>query len=298
MALRITLEEIATLRAESPVLGHRLLEVPREISKLQRQISKEIDEHMQPWVVLLDESVRFFIYFERLQYTRKFTKAAGSFAMQVARLRSLAISIRTLVFLGQESPAHALCRTFLDDLEVATVAVDDPEFAATYMTEDRNHDEADFWKNNIGYGRIYSRLEKAMRSIGVTKRDAKRRIKYHQKVKNVLSSYVHPSPAPTFRSLAAPSWAHPGMIAMKTLGHTTMHMPNLCMFVAGQSHMFAGAMMNQIMRDPRPNALVGLKKGRVMNQTFTSAFLLQELLTKYEDRLEQEAKRRSREVAP
>jgi hypothetical protein len=62
--------------------------------------------------------------------------------------------------------------------------------------------------------------------------------------------------------------------------------------------MFAGAMMNQIMRDPRPNALVGLKKGRVMNQTFTSAFLLQELLTKYEDRLEQEAKRRSREVAP
>lgn len=290
---RIDPKEVEDVLSKSVYLPKRLISVEHAVRRLRRTVRQEIDSHMQPWSILLDESVRFFINFERLQRTRKFTKVTSTFAMQIGRLRSLTLSIRDLVYLGQESPAHALTRVFLDDLELAAVIVDDPDFALQYMNEDAAHDEEEFWKQNIGYGRIYPRYHRFLIRAGWTKRAAERQINIHRQTKNVLSGYVHPSPATTFRGLASPSWTHPGKVAIDTLGHTSIHMPGLCLFVASETRYFAASILNLLFGDDPPLALKDYKRKRVSGIA-ASTMILQELMDKHAKAMKLEHRRRER----
>lgn len=294
MTYRIEPEEIQSVLAKSVHFPKRLLSVDHTIRSLRRTIRAEIYGHMQPWALLLDESVRFFVNFERLQRTRQFTKVTSTFAMQIGRLRSLVLSIRELVYLGQESPGHALARVFLDDLELAAVMIDDPDFALQYMNEHEAHDEQAFWKQNIGYGRIYPRYYNFLVRAGWTTRAAARQIRIHRATKNVLSGHVHPSPATTFRGLASRSWTHPGLIAIDTLGHTSRHMPGLCIFVAGETRYFGAAVVNLFLKDEPPLALRDYKRKGVVSHVVASTMILQELMDKHATNMELERKRRSR----
>ena len=102
------------------ITGPVRLNISRRIHTLRSKIAREIDRHMQGWKVLLDESVQFWILFERLQHSRRFNKRTSVFAMQLAKLRSTVISIREVILLGQDIPAHTLTRAFVEDIEVAS----------------------------------------------------------------------------------------------------------------------------------------------------------------------------------
>lgn len=243
---------------------------------------------MQPWGFLLDECVRFYIYFSELQWTAKFDKARSTFAMEIGRLRSLCISIRELVYLGQESAAYALARVFLDDLELAGAIIADPDFALKYMNEDEDHDEEKFWKQNIGYGRIYPKYNDFLLASGWSDSNSASEIKLHKELKNILSGHVHPSPASTFRGIAYPSWVYPGKFAIESLGHLTIHIPQLCLMIAQQTQNISAGIINLMIKDKPPLVLSNYRRGSVLQDVLASAFVLQSLLHSYKKDLQAE----------
>lgn len=44
------------------------MDVAKELLDLRSRLSKKIDEKLQPWFILLDESIQFFVQFERFLY--------------------------------------------------------------------------------------------------------------------------------------------------------------------------------------------------------------------------------------
>src|SRR6185312_7624234 len=291
MDLRIGMEEVNKLVNASPRLVSsrpRRLNIEKRIQKVRIQLRSEINQTMQPWAFLLDECVRFYIYFSELQWTVKFDKARSTFAMEIGRLRSLSISIRELVHLGQESAAYALARVFLDDLELTGVIIIDPDFALKYMNEDEDHDVEKFWKQNIGYGRIYPKYNAFLTASGWSNSNSTSEIKLHKELKNILSGHVHPSPASTFRGLAYPSWVYPGKFAIKSLGHLTIHIHQLCLMIAQQTQNVSACIINLMIKEKPPFVLSNYRRGSVLQNVLASAFVLQSLLSSYEDDLQAE----------
>jgi hypothetical protein len=281
MSIEFTEQDFSVYVASLPLVVKtrpKRRSIERQLQQLRGHVKGEVMEHMAPWLMLLDESVRFFICFNELLDTHPFTRVKGTFAMEVARLRSHVVAIRDLVMLGQESPAHIIARSFLDDIEIASVVVGDPDFAIAYMSEDDDHDQEKFWRTNIGYGRIYSRYEAFLVNAGLSIDAAREQVDYHREMKNALSSYVHPSPASTFRALAVPSWIYPGRFKVKGVGHTSIHMPKLCLFIARESSAFASTMMTLIIRSGCPEALEGIEPCKEFQSASDTTFLLQELI--------------------
>ena len=283
MTLRIEEEDLALLRSIriSGVKRPRRINVARKLEALRRRVRKEAHQHMQPWIVLLEESINYFVVFEELQHSRRFTKTSAAFAMQLAKLRSLAISVRELVLLGQDVPAHALTRVFLEEIELTFVMMDDPDFAQEFMDEVEDHDEEAFWRSNIGYGRIYKRLHAALVRGGWSESAADDKIQHHKASKNALAAAVHPSQGTTFRAMAIPSFVHPGLFAIRTLGELSAHTPRVCLFISMQTQEFASTATN-LMISPNPPAVLAGYRGKARKAGVGKATLvLQDLLHKY-----------------
>lgn len=278
--MRISPEQLANISATAPQISRppRRRDIARLINKLRNELKRDIEQHMQPWMLLLDESVRFFIHFEQYQYSRDQTSESSPFVQQISRLRSDAVAIRDIVALGQEGPAYALARFFIDDVELAMALAADPEFAIQYFNAE---DGAAFWKNNIGYGKIYTRVERFLELGGGTIEQVREHIDLHRSMKNALSGHVHTDSFSSFRSGAVPSLSHPGMLHVGQIGALSAHLPRLCLLVANEAHVFSASCINLFIRPDAPPALKGYKPTGLLGDTVASAHVLQELIVTF-----------------
>jgi hypothetical protein len=285
--MRIPREEISSLIASTPKICAQRpsrAKVNRLVDELRLELRRDIDRHMQPWMVLLDEAVRFFVYFERYQYSRKLSRNTSPFALQLSRIRSDVLSLRELIALGQEGPAHTIARCFVDGIELAMALAEDPAFAVAYTEAE---DESEFWKRHIGYGKIYGRVESFFRRTGGTVDQASEHISRHKEVKNALSGHVHIASYSAFRSAAVPSITHPGMLHMGALGSLSIHMPRLCHFIADETHIFAACCINAFIRPNPPPVFANYRPTKKLHDAVASAHVLQELLARHGDTMEQ-----------
>ena len=283
--MRIPRAQLAQLVASAPRLGRapRRHYIGRLTNKLRSDIRVAIAKHMQPWMLLLDETVQFFIHFERYQYSRRLTGESSPFALQVSRLRSCALAIRELVALGQEAPAHVLARAFVEDVELAMALAADPAFAIQYSNAT---DESAFWKKYIGYGKINARVEQFLRRAGGTAEQIDEHIGLHKQVKNSLSGHVHTASYSSFRAAIVPSLSHPGMFHFRELGALSAHLPRLCLFLANETHVFSACCINLFIRPDAPAALMSYKPTGLLGDAVASAHVLQKLLANYGGELE------------
>ena len=233
-------------------------------------------------MILLDESVRFFMYMEHYQFSRKLTPVTSSFALQMSRLRSDILSVRELVVLGQEGTAHVIGRSFVDGIELAMALAEDPDFALAY-TESVKDD--DFWAKMIGYGRIYVRVERFLRASGVEESEVVNYISRHKSMKNALSDHVHIINYSAFRAAVSPSITRPGMVQIGHVGSISAQLPQLCLALAVESHVFAACCVNSFARAEPTPAFANYKLTAKLQDVITSTHVLQELLVRYGDSL-------------
>lgn len=233
-------------------------------------------------MILLDEVVQFFIHFERHLYSRKLTEASSQFAQQISRLRSDVIAIREVVAIGQEAPASVLARAFVEGVELAMALAIDETFSRTYASAE---DQTAFWKRQIGYGKIYPRVEAFMKGAGDAPEEIGEHIARHKAVKDGLSGHVHSARYSALRSVAVPSISHPGMFHIGGLGALSAHLPRLCMLVADETHVFSGCCINLIIKPGPPAALENTRPTGVFGNVIASAHLIQQLLLEYGDQL-------------
>lgn len=284
--MRISSEELAAISESAPQLSasrKSRSSIDRQTASLRSSIRKDIDQYMQPWMVLLDEAVRFFIHIERYQFTRGLVQETSPFAFQLSRLRSDVLSIRELIISGQEASSHTIARTFVDGVELAMAMAEDPAFAIAYFNAE---DGLAFWKKEIAYGKIYGKVAKFIRRTGGSPQQSDEYIATHKAVKTALSGHVHSASHSAFRSGLVPSISHPGMLQVGGIGGLSAHMPKLCLFVADETHIFAACCINAIVKPNPPLVFAVYRPEKNLQNAVTSAHVLQELLVRHGERLQ------------
>ena len=131
------------------------VDVPRELDALRQRLKVQHEEHLQPWFVLLDECVQFFIQFERYLYEVPLSSNLTAYAVTISKLKRDLVAIRELLAFGQDMAANVLARTFIENIEIAmALALDAATCEAFAHTTDTNS----FWNKHIGYGRVYEQM--------------------------------------------------------------------------------------------------------------------------------------------
>lgn len=254
----------------------------RLASKLRSTVRQGHTREIQRCLILLDESVRFFVHFERFYNTCELTAETSPFAFQLLRIRSDILAIRELVTLGLESPALTLGRAFVENVELAMALVEDPQFALEFS---ESSDDADFWKSHIGYGRIYPRVERFILSAGFSPDATAERLSHHRAVKTFLAGHAHPSYGAAFTVAFPASIRNPGLFHNRPLGALTTNLVRECLFLAAETHNFVVCCINLFVRPKPPLAFADFKPNGEMDDFMGSAHVLQELLISHEDAL-------------
>ncbi|NMK44802.1 hypothetical protein [Achromobacter sp. Bel] len=264
------------------------MDIDRLTTGLRADLKAEIDKAMQPFMVLMDEAVRLFMFLERHQFSLGLGPGVNAFAFQLSRLRSDALSIRELITLGQEAAAHALARSFFDCIELAMAIAEDPEFAEAY---DTSESEEEFWRKHIAFGRIYPRVERFIsRGCGSAK-EAEYQVSRHRAVKGALSGHVHIARWSAFRTGVVPLLSQPGVLSIGAIGALSAHFPSLCLLIANEAHLFSACCINILTKPNPPQVFAQYRPSRKLNDVVSSTHVLQELLERHEKALEQYAGR-------
>jgi len=262
------------------------INVDNEIHALRQRIAKRIDQHLQAWFVLLDESIQFFVQFERYMYEFPLSSHLACFAITVSKLKRDVISIRELLAIGQDANARVLARTFIEDMEIAmalALAADTCEAFA--KAEDTN----DFWNKHIGYGKVYDKVFQYLLACDVVEERARFLVDRHREAKKMFSESTHGGRQSSLLSAFAPSLTDSDEFHHLSLGALTHATSELALFVAQETHAFAGSVVKGAMAS-EPLHLFDdfVITGRYLNAV-GSAYVLQELLIRYESEMENQS---------
>lgn len=259
------------------------VDVAHEVDALRLRLNAQREEHLQPWFVLLDESIQFFIQFERYLYEVPPNSNLMGYAVTISRLKRDILSIRELLAMGQDVAASVLARTFVENIEIAMALALSAETCTAFAEMD---DTNEFWNKHIGYGRVYEQMLRYAAACDVDEAHATKLVERHREAKKLFSDSTHGGRTSSLFGAFSPSLTNSEEVHFLSLGAHTWQTRFLALFVAQETQAFAGSMVKGTMR---PNPLHLYKDfrttGRFMNAA-ASAHVLQELLAGYEGRLQ------------
>lgn len=264
------------------------IDVAADLQATRERLATRIDSHLQPWFVLLDESIQFFVQFERYLYEFPLSSNLASFAVTVSKLKRDVISIRDLLAIGQDVTARVLARTFIEDIEIAMALALSAETCEAYS---RTHDTNEFWNRHIGYGKVYDKVHQYLLACGIEEERCRSFVDRHREAKKMFSESTHGGRQSSLLSAFAPSLTEREEVHFLSLGAVTYVTAQLALFIAQETHAFAGSTVKGTMvANPLHLFRSFPITGRYMNAA-GSAYVLQELLMRYEGELEEQEAR-------
>ena len=239
------------------------IDVSHELEALRKRLNAQRDTHLQPWFVLLDECIQFFVQFERFLYEERPSSEMMAYVVTVSRLKRDLISIRELLAIGQDMTANVVAREFVENLEIAMALALSSDICQAYITTDDTHT---FWNKHIGYGRVYELMLQYSACCDVVQARAKQWVERHKEAKRMFSDSTHGGRDSSLFSAFSPSLVNPDEVHFMSLGSHTYHTQFLALFVTQETQAFAGSMVKGTMR---PNPLHLYREfrptGRFMN---------------------------------
>jgi hypothetical protein len=255
--------------------------ISRQISRLRSEIEKEVERKLQGPALLLDEALRFISMLETYLYTQERHQACTPFLLLLARLRSDLLSIRVLIFHGQESSALAVSRVFVEDIELAMAVVADPAFGKEYMN---TSDPGSLWSKQVGYGKINARIRQFVQLGRGSATDAESVVNHHRDLKTFLSAHVHPTFSSAFRLAYPAELAQPGLFRNRPLGTLGEYLAPLCVYLADDVQVLSATCITALVRPNPPAALADLKPNEQFDDMISAAHVLQGLTRRYSRR--------------
>jgi predicted Rdx family selenoprotein len=261
------------------------INVDMELHALRERLATRIDENLQPWFLLLDESIQFLVQFERYLYEFSLSRHLTGFAVTVSKLKRDVISIRDLLAIGQDVTARVLARTFVEDVEIAMALASSAETCEAFAT---TCDTNEFWNTHVGYGKVYDKVRQYLLACGIEEERALSFVDRHREAKKMFSESTHGGRESSLMSAFSPSLTSREEVHFLSLGALTHVTAQLALFVAQETHAFAGSVVKGVMV-PSPLHLYRdfSITGRFINAA-SSAHVLQELLVRYEAEMENE----------
>lgn len=261
------------------------INVNSELLALRERLAQRIDQYLQPWFVLLDESIQFFVQFESYLFEAPLSSDLTGFAITVSKLKRDVISIRELLLIGQDATARIVARAMVEDVEIAMALALSAETCAAFAGTD---DSNDFWIKHIGHGRVKEKLLQYLAACEIDEQSARALLERHRAAKKHFSESVHGGKRSSLASAFAPSLTNPDELHFLSLGAVTGATADLALFVARETQIFAGSVVKGRMTEKPLHLFREFRiTGRFMNAA-GSAYVLQSLLTGHEHQMETE----------
>ncbi|QIK80889.1 hypothetical protein G7069_04300 [Lysobacter sp. HDW10] len=278
--MRIEIDEIVDLVQRTPGIYRRpdRIDVAREIANLRAKLQSTIDANLQPWFVLIDESIQFFFLLERFMFRQPLHDNEVPFAIQCSKIKRDLVSIRELIAIGQDICAAVLVRTFLEDLEISMVVALDKEKSASYITTDN---QADFWNKHVGYGRVYGHISQYLSTSGAQESEIRETIERHKQMKRFCSDCTHGGMISSLRSAFTPSLTDIDELHHQSLGSISPDARYICLSVSEECRVFAGSLVNHLARGSKLHVYERFSLDDKLFDVFSSAYVLQELIKRY-----------------
>jgi hypothetical protein len=165
--------------------------------------------------------------------------------------------------------------------QIAKVA----EFAIAYAPDDLSFDDQAFWKQNVGYGKIYPVPKSVYVQAGLSRERSEQAVNWHKGWKNELSGAVHGAAWSAFQCAIVPSLESPGMGVAKALGHLSAHTPALCKVVLDEVSLFSEVFLHLLHSKAVPDNLKGLGAGSELASTLAAADTFKALFAQLVDEL-------------
>lgn len=269
------------------------VDVAHEMEHAERLATSDAEQHLGLWLALTDESLHFLLLLyqfaeenvEKLPVERG--RSAAAFRSLLARLCALTVAIRRLVVAGLEEAARPVMRSWLETLDLAIVILADEDFARRFTSAvtDTDYDANEFWKAEIGYGRLNRRLERVLAKAGMTKEQTEHSLGDRKLIKGKLSESVHSSLSSAMFSEVIPSLSSPGFYNRSLLGHVSANSPDLLSLTVEYVHEF-GVIFHKLLTSSSPPALLNNAKSVVGRSSLHAAFFtLQEMMEHYSEML-------------
>jgi hypothetical protein len=253
------------------------------IEELETDCAADADELLAQWNPLIQASLEFLVSLVKLieagSLNHPLRTEAMTAASLVARAATLVRAVHVLTVHGLEDSARPVARSLLETLDLATVTLSDPDFAAAYSGHrDDDFDENTFWKSKIGYGKLSPRLESAWRRAGADELQVKHLQGVRQSFASAMSGAVHASSSSAFRSMYVFSLRQRGLFSTSYLGHISAHSPSVLVEVAKLVHSFSATAVRFILTHSAPHAFSAALHSRQEHSTIASGLVLQEAL--------------------
>src|SRR5690606_9237983 len=195
--------------------------------------------------VLLDESIQFFIQFERYLYEVPPNSNLMGYAITVSRLKRDILSIRELLAIGQGIGASVLARAFDESIEIAMALALNAETCKAFA---ETNDTNEFWNKHIGYGRVYEQMLQYAAACGVDETHATKLVERQREAKKRFSDSTHGGRNSSLFGAFSPSLTSSEEVHFLSLGAHTWQTQFLALFVAQETQAFAGSMVKGTMR--------------------------------------------------
>ncbi|MGW9128862.1 hypothetical protein ACWGPW_28370, partial [Paenibacillus chitinolyticus] len=197
-----------------------------KVSIIEDYIENSILNEHDYYLKIFDEGIQFIHYVYELAFINntkmnKETEKKESvvFTIYISRLCNLLVSIRRLVISGFEEPARIISRSIIETIDIILVALFDKDFSTQlYEVLDNNYCEDKFWKENIAYGKINSKMKKLIEECDVDHNFKQSYLKNKKELKNLFSNSVHSSIIASRNSLFLPSLKHNKMYEKAIFG--------------------------------------------------------------------------------
>lgn len=268
------------LRSQAEQAGYGNVVARTDVRSLlhEAEVAASKSEHLlQPWLAMSELAI------EALYATHKYALAIRARAAMpptisvlVGRACGMAVAIRRLVISGVDEAANVVMRSFLENLDIATVALDDAAFAKEFAEA---KDQKRFWSKNIARGQIHQKAEAVIRKSGVAQPTLADRRKVDW---SVLSQATHSSFMSAFAGAAVISLATQDLIA-SPLGHLSIRGPVILDRLAKEAHDFMAVAIRLVLQGtPPPGFDAAHVTSEPLSYDVTGAFFtLQEIISKH-----------------
>jgi hypothetical protein len=257
-----------------------LMELDRYLRRTDREARAHVRKLIPQHSLLLELACTMMVLLTRYVIKGPGNRQRGAYAALQNRATNDLLCSRHLLETGFEQSAGATTRSYLETLDLALACIGDAGFAEAYSADDADTDS--FWREQVGYGRIYTHVAKAMRLAELDADLVEEKIARRRSQKTVLSRTVHADFGSAFRSWAPPPLGYPGMVSTAPHGVANTNTANHSALLIVETYEYCSTVM-KIMTAGAANEVLDRPKGKRQLQKYAMHFFtFQDLLHEWE----------------
>ncbi len=247
------------------------------LADAERKAVQDSTAYLGLHLALIDEAMHFllilYVFTDEHRKSISYDKAPSAcFLLLLCRIFSLTVAIRKLIVTGLDDAARPLIRSLLETTDLAVVTLVDEEFAKNYTCVESDLDEDDFWKKNVGYGKIEQRVKQIMTNAGLGDDELASYLEGRKCSKKWLSPDVHACFSSAISAYGRPPITDPGAIALSVLGSVSIYSFSLLGIVIAEIYHFGWVVVRHTTLEVKPLSFCGTVPEEIQ-QSLVAAFL-------------------------